>query len=191
MSKRASIEDVLAAASRVDPPLIAIDGLPCSGKSTLAERVRQKLGFDCLYLDDFVMPESDWSPGIKPAFPFEYIRYNAFVAAVTTLASTGECAFAPFDWNTFAISARRRTVKLNKPVIVEGVSALNPVLCPLYGLKIFVESDRATVLDAAVVRGGGAWAREWRELFLPSADIYMQSQPEQRADLRVAGRGIA
>jgi uridine kinase len=47
-----------------------------------------------------------------------------------------------------------------KPIVIEGVSALNPALCDLYGLRIFVESDRSTVLQAALHRGVGAWERE-------------------------------
>ena len=36
---------------------------------------------------------------------------------------------------------------LDGPVIVEGVSALHPDLAPLYDLRIWVESDAATVLS--------------------------------------------
>jgi hypothetical protein len=90
----------------------------------------------------------------------------------------------------FSISEHRRTVRLTKPIVIEGVSSLNPALCDLYGLKIFVESDRKTSLQTALRRGVGAWEREWRELFLPSADIYMQTGPERRADFLVPGRGI-
>jgi uridine kinase len=84
----------------------------------------------------------------------------------------------------------RRHIRLTKPVVIEGVSALNPALCDLCGLKIFVETDRSTVLQAALRRGSGAWEREWRELFLPSVDVYMRTRPERRADLLVPGRGI-
>jgi hypothetical protein len=44
-------------------------------------------------------------------------------------------------------------------------------------------------LDAAERRGTGRWSQPWRDLFLPSADMYMESHPERRADLIVAGRG--
>jgi uridine kinase len=104
------------------------------------------------------------------------------------LASKGLCVYAPFDWETLTISKEPKTVSLAKPVIVEGVSSLNPVLAGLYGLKIFVDSDRATALEAATRRGAGMWFEEWRDLFLPSADIYMQSHPALRADLIVSGR---
>ena len=87
------------------------------------------------------------------------------------------------------MSTELRTVTLTPPVIVEGVSVLNPALTPLYGLKLFVESDGASVLRTAELRGGGVWLEAWRTLFLPSADLYMQTQPEQRADIVVLGRG--
>jgi hypothetical protein len=126
----------------------------------------------------------------QPAFPFQFIRYDAFLDTVKTLAGTGRCSYHPFDWNTLSTSEHRREVRFTKPVVIEGVSALNPALCDLYGLKIFVESDSSTAFQAALRRGDGAWEREWRELFLPSVDIYMLTRPERRADLLVPGRGI-
>ena len=50
---------------------------------------------------------------------------------------------------------------------LEGVSSLNDVVCHLYGLRIFVDGDRATTLEAALARGAGRWAAEWQEWFLP------------------------
>jgi uridine kinase len=174
-----------------DPPLIAIDGLPCSGKSTLADKIQPAHGFECVYLDDFVLPDMDWPTRSKPAFPFEFIRYREFIDAVTALASTGRCIYAPFDWQTLTISKVLRTVTLDRPVIVEGVSSLNPILSPLYGVKIFVASDRKTALEAAERRGAGTWTSEWRNLFMPSADIYMNSNPTSRADWIVRGRVVS
>jgi uridine kinase len=191
MPERVSVEEVVTRVSKgVQPPLIAIDGLPCSGKGTLVDKLKERVDLDCVELDDFVLPKEHWPSHHQPTFPFQFTRYGAFLDAVKTLAATGRCSYYPFDWNTLSTSERRRDIRLTKPVVIEGVSALNPVLCDLYGLKIFVESDRSTVLQAALRRGGGAWEREWRELFLPSVDIYMLTHPEPRADLLVPGRGI-
>jgi len=174
---------------RARPSVIGIDGLPCSGKSTMVARLRQRIDLECVQLDEFVLPKRDWPPRNRPAFPFEYIRYETFMKAVETLAKLGSCSFYPFDWDNLTISDRLRTVTLTKPVIVEGVSSLDSRLYPLYDLRIFVESDRASTLQTAIDRGVGAWETEWRELFLPSADLYMLTEPQKRADLLVAGRG--
>jgi len=173
---------------RLSRPLIGIDGLPCAGKTTLAFRLRESFGFEILQVDEFLLPEADW-PNRRPGFPFPYIRYNEFLQAVTDLAETGECSYAPFDWDTFAVSTRQRRITTKRPVIVEGISALVPLLTRYYGLKIFVQSARESALDVALVRNCGVWAEEWRKIFMPSADMYMMSNPEARADMLVPGRG--
>jgi hypothetical protein len=173
-----------------EPSLLAIDGLPCSGKSTLAEMLRATLGATCIALDEFVLPKRDWPWDISPAFPFAYIRYGEFVSAIRSLAARGECSFTPFDWNTRDLAGARRIVTIESPVIVEGVSSLNPALRDLFDVGVFVDSDRATTLQAALDRGVGLWEREWRELFLPSVDLYMGTNPRSRADLLVSGRGV-
>ena len=176
-------------AALTGPVLIGIDGLPCSGKSTLADMVAQQAGFECLSLDDFVLPEAEWPSHIRPAFPFEYMRYAAFLGAIGDLATQGACVYQSFDWATLEVETEPRHLRLDKPILVEGVSALNPAVEAYYELRVFVESDRATVLEAAAARGMGGWATEWKSLFLPSADLYMATHPEHRADLLVAGRG--
>lgn len=188
----ATLEDVIARVAALDMPrLVAIDGLPVSGKSTLADHLIERLGLQCIYLDDFIRPMADWPSRTRPAFPFEYIRYDGFLDAIRDLARDGVCAYAPFDWSTLSVSPDTRIVSLEKTVIIEGVSALNPAVAALYGLSIFVESDRSTTLAAALARGVGNWAPEWEQLFLPSADIYMRSRPQTRCDVIYAGRGAA
>jgi uridine kinase len=185
-----SMDDALEQAICLAPgAIVAVDGLPCAGKSTLAERIADRRGCAILGLDDFVLPQEDWPQGIKPAFPFPFVRYDAFLAAVATLAKTGECAYRPFDWDRLTLTDEPRVVRRDNGVVVEGVSALNAELCDLYDLRVFIESDSGSIYRAAMDRGDGLWAREWRELFLPSTDLYMATDPAARADLVVAGRG--
>jgi len=169
--------------------LIAIDGLPCAGKTTLAYGLRALYGFEILHVDEFLRPEADW-PSRKPGFPFPYLRYDEFLTAVTQLAEKGECTYAPFDWETLAVSTKLRHLTTERPVIVEGISALVPVLTRYYGLKIFVQSERESALAVAHSRNLGIWAKEWSKIFMPSADMYMMTHPEQRADVVVPGRGM-
>lgn len=189
---RASVEEVVRTIGRLTgPALVAIDGLPCSGKTTLAERLRRAHGLECVWLDEFVRPEAEWPWPRKPAFPFGFVRYDEFLDAVRTLAATGRCRYAPFDFATLTISRELRSVTLDGTVLVEGVSSLHPDLCRLYNLRLFVDSDRSTTFQAALDRGVGPWATEWRDLFLPSADLYMAGGAIMRADLVVPGRGMS
>jgi uridine kinase len=174
-----------------DPCLIAIDGLPCSGKSTLAEQLKNDLGLACLYLDDFMLPRKDWPVPCPPAFPFQYMRYTQFMTAVQTLAKTGNCRFHPFEWNTGRVAQAEKVLSLDKPIIVEGVSTLHPNLLPYYALRIFVDSDKQTLAQALSVREQGSRIRNWHDLFLPSIELYMVTDPKKRADIFFAGRGAS
>jgi uridine kinase len=170
--------------------LIAIDGRPVSGKTTLAARLEKRFGLPLLCIDDFMAPETAWR-GSAPAFPFPFFRNEAFVQAVRSLKAAGACAYNAYDWEHARIGARRRTLAWTGPLIVEGCAALQAPLAPLYDLRFFIESGAASTFDAAMARDGRAWAEEWRTLFLPSVALYMETAPQSRADHLVAGRGAA
>lgn len=169
--------------------LIAIDGLPCAGKSTLVERLEAVAGVQCIYLDDFVLPRSDWVSE-QPGFPFGYMRYDEFARAISDVALYGATRYRPFDWATGKVSAEFKDITRNSPVVVEGVSALNADFCSHYDDTVFVASDPATLPAALAERGYGPWEKEWQTIFLPSVEIYMETRPQDRASLLVAGRGL-
>ena len=188
-----SFDEMIAFVSRrPQPRLLAVDGLPLAGKTTLADRLAAAVGGACVSLDDFIRPEREWRWRDRPSFPFDFIRYDEFAGAVRGLATAGECRYRPWDYRTGERADLDRVARLlDGPVIVEGVSALHPDLAPLYDLRIWVESDAATVLDAARVRGVGNWAREWEVMFVPSVALYLRTDPVGRADLLAAGRGAS
>lgn len=169
--------------------LVAIDGLPVSGKSTLADRLETELGGSIVYLDDFVRPEGEWRGKVGPAFPFPYIRYDEFCQTVMMLAQGRVARYRRYDWAAGRLADRWTEIDPGGLVVIEGVSALNAELAPLYGLRFWVESDAETTLAASLARGVGDWEREWRELFMPSVALYLASKPQGRADHLVRGRG--
>src|SRR6516162_6642508 len=84
-----TFDEVIAlVASKPKPMLVAIDGLPLSGKTTLALRLIEEFCAECMGLDDFVRPEPEWPSRDTPSFPFDYIRYSEFVTAVRSLDTT-------------------------------------------------------------------------------------------------------
>ncbi|RYE53389.1 MAG: hypothetical protein EOP20_13470, partial [Hyphomicrobiales bacterium] len=174
---------------RPDIRLVGVDGLPVSGKSTLADRLVKEFGAEIIYLDDFVLPQDEWQNSTQPGFPFPYIRHEAFFAAVETLVATGACRYQLYDWESGALGPWKEVRLGEKLVVVEGVSALAERLAPRYDLKIWVDSDPTTTLSASLARGVGAWERQWRELFMPSVEAYLQTRPKDRADIILAGRG--
>jgi hypothetical protein len=118
MPERVSVEEAITRVSRgVQPPLIAINGLPCSGKGTLVAKLKERVDLDCIEVDDFVLPEEHWPSRDQPTFPFQFMRYDGFLDTVKTLAATGRCSYYPFDWNTLSISKHRRVIQFTKPIV--------------------------------------------------------------------------
>jgi uridine kinase len=178
-------------ASKPKPILVAIDGLPLAGKTTLALGLVEEFGAEYMGLDDFVRPEAEWPSRDTPSFPFDWIRYSELVTAVRSLAHDRRCIFHPYDWDTGQIAPEPKVIRGDGIALVEGVSVLHPDLTQLYDLRIWVESDPATTLAATLERGVGSWAHEWQLMFLPSVELYLRTDPKSRADVVALGRGAA
>jgi uridine kinase len=186
-----SMAEAVAALAGLEatPKLIAVDGLPLSGKSGLASRLAHRFDWAVLGFDDFFLPPERWPPDIAPAFPFPFFRVDEFRSAVRSLREHGVCCWRPIDWSSLTVQAEPTGIDSGRPVIVEGCSVLDPELSDLYDVRLFVESDRNTLAQAQKARDGeNALSDKWATLFLPSVEFYMWTRPEQRADLIVAGR---
>lgn len=170
--------------------IIAFDGLPLAGKSTLAMRLVEDYGFGFISLDDFVKPRDEWPSEITPAYPFPFVRNDELLAAIRALRDEGMCAYYPFDWEGGWVSPDARYVVRDKPIIIEGVGALGPELTQFYDLRFFIESDPVTLMPARLMRDGDVLTDDWLNLYLPSDELYLATNPQARADFLVAGRGL-
>lgn len=184
-----SVENVVALimARPSVPRMLAIDGLPCSGKTTLAARLASALSLPLLSLDEFVVPPAERPADIQPGFPFPFFRTDEISTVVQTLSLGAVAYFHPYDWETQRPTTERR--ELEVPLIVEGCSVLSEDLAPLFDLRIWMESDPRTLIPAQRARDGDRDAENWRTLYLPSVERYMHTEPRRRADVFVAGRG--
>jgi hypothetical protein len=169
--------------------LVAIDGLPLAGKSTLADRLALELGTECVRLDDFVKPEAEWRSHDQPSFPFDFIRYDEFVAAVSGLATSGLC-FDPLVLRPAALNVRPEKFGWIGLSSSKAYLRCTPTWPPCTACAF---GSKATLHRPSRRPASGEcewpWAREWRELFLPSVDIYLQTKPWERADILARGRG--
>ena len=99
MSLTLTFDEVIAfVGQRPQLRLLAIDGLPLAGKTTLADRLAVAIGGACVFLDDFIKPEREWRWRDRHSFPFDFVRHDEFVGAVRSLAAdagTGGGTIAP------------------------------------------------------------------------------------------------
>lgn len=170
--------------------LIGIDGRPGSGKTTIAIKLEEALHARSIYLDEFFIPQEQWPKDAKLQFSFFYFRYQEFIDGVKALAAGKPFTYFTYDWQTNGLSAQPKVIKPEGFILVEGVSALNAELAPLYDKKIWVASDQETEFAAIAARENEKNLDLWKNIYLPRVDLYCQQKPWQRADIIYVGRGI-
>jgi len=182
--------DELLPLSQLRPLIIAIDGRPGSGKTTLAVNLEKALKAQTIYLDEFFIPQAQWPTDQTPRFPFFYFRYEEFVNGIKALARAKPFIYYSYNIQTNTLSKEPTTINPAHVIIVEGVSALNAELAPLYYKQIWVASDQETEFAAIGIRENEKNLDLWKKIYLPSVDIYCKQKPWEKADIIYAGRGI-
>lgn len=79
---------------------------------------------ECLRLDDLVKPEAEWRSHDQPSFPFDFIRYDEFVAAVSGLATSGLGCLSTLWF--FETGSEAREVQADRPVIAKAYLPCTP-----------------------------------------------------------------
>ncbi|MFT3714224.1 MAG: hypothetical protein QM817_41705 [Archangium sp.] len=183
-----SFDEVVALIRPRGRSLIAIDGLPCAGKSTLSEKIFAELGIDSVSIDDFLIPFGAWPDDIAPAFPFPYFRNDEFERVVRGLSRGENVSYVPYDWALGRTSDQLRHLEGSKSWVVEGCSVLAEHLSEAFDVRLFVKSDAGSLMAARTRRDGEVDVAKWRDLYLPSVERYLATRPEERAQHLVAGR---
>jgi uridine kinase len=175
--------------------LVAIAGGSASGKSWLAERLRERLGARALRLslDQFYRDLSHLPPGRRARVNFDHPRavdWPAFVAALRALRA-GRPARAPeYDFATHCRVGPPRRLAPRPCVLVDGLWPWRrPALRPLYALKVFLECPPETQLRRRLRRDvqergrdPRSVRRQFREHVLPMQERFVTPQ-RRRADL--------
>jgi hypothetical protein len=98
--------------------------------------------------------------------------------------------YRAFDWVIKGLGDMRTVDPMKNIIIVEGVSVLCEQLVSCFYRKIFVVSDRTNEFDAIAERENQEGLMHWKQLYLPSVELYWQTRPWERADILYAGRGM-
>lgn len=145
---------------------IAVDGIDCAGKTTLADRLGELLQAARLSVDDFLRPPRE-----------RYARGEL----------DGESYYRDsFDNDAFRVAV----VAAPEPLIVDGVFLQRPELDDLWDLRIWVDVAFAESLRRALARDAdrmkdvrGRYERRYH----PGQQIYLDEvDPRSRADIVVA-----
>ena len=152
--------------------LVAIDGGAASGKSTLAERLAEKLDAALFHMDDFFLPP-ELRTAERLAEPGGNVHWERFLGEVLRPLAAGEAVtFRPFDCGVMDFGAAV-TVPRRPVTIIEGAYSHHPELRELYDLRVFLDVSPALQRTRVKARNG-ALADRFFEEWIPLEIRYFE-----------------
>jgi uridine kinase len=147
---------------------IAVDGIDCAGKTTLADRLAPLLGATRISVDDYLRPAQD--------------RYRRG-------AESPEGYFLDsFDYDRF----RRAVLATDDTVVVDGVFLQRPELDDLWSLRIWIDIDFEQALERALARDAALMhdvRGRYERRYWPGQQLYIDAvDPRAHADIVVDGK---
>ncbi|MGG0301544.1 AAA family ATPase [Bacillus albus] len=170
--------------------IIGIDGCGGAGKSTLANKIKNKFStVTIVHMDDFYLPSAQ----IVNEHPTNKLigadfDWKRLLQEVLDPISNGiEGCYKRYDWETDSL-AEFHTVPTNGIVIIEGVYATRQELTEMYDLKIWVNCPRETRIKRGIARDGEAARDMWENNWMVAEDMYVEShKPHAFADIIIDG----
>lgn len=181
-----SIADIASAIRKSDtkPVLIAIEGFGGSGKSTIAEKLKNELESAYIVnIDDFIVKEKileqSWDKG-----GFDRSRLEG---QVLIPASTGQAvAYQKLLWDTNTLS-EPILVPQTDYLIIEGISSYHPDIAKYYDYKIWVDTAIEVAKERGKARDGDNENAQHWDLWAENDLRYQQKyHPEKVADFIIA-----
>ena len=139
---------------------VAVDGIDCAGKTTLADQLAALLKAERICLDDFLRPPQErYARGEES--PEGYYRDS-------------------FDYDAF----RAAVLSAPQPLVADGVFLQRP------DLRIWIDTPFDEALERALTRDAGRFAdvrERYERRYFPGQRLYLDEvDPRARADIVVA-----
>ncbi|MCM1165324.1 MAG: AAA family ATPase [Lachnospiraceae bacterium] len=151
---------------REKPLIVGIDGRCAAGKTTLAERLRERIGCNVIHADSFFpRPEQRSSERIVN------LDCERLVEEVMLPLKSGKAfSYRVFDCKEMQF-AEEIHVEPRDTAIIEGSYSLCPALWDFYGLRIFLTVDHEEQLRRLERRNAAALPA-FRERWIPLEEKY-------------------
>jgi uridine kinase len=153
--------------------LLAIDGRGGSGKSTIAERLQERLeSAVVVHLDDFVS---------------ETVERQRLLQQVILPLKVGQpIRYQRFDWTTRSL-AEWTDLEPGDVLIIEGVSTLHPDLRAHFDIAVWLECPAEVGFRRGLARDrdnyGVDTRRQWVDEWMPAEERYIAThRPQDHAD---------
>ena len=134
------------------PKFAAICGWADTGKSTLAAELchvlhRRNITADWISTDAFLKNRVDRNRLGISGYNSRSLHAEELAVAVRALAAGQAYTYYPYDNRTGAKAPDSKTISQQSVVVIEGIHALHEVIRDRCGLRVFIHSDDATLME--------------------------------------------
>lgn len=152
---------------------VAIDGMSCSGKSTLAGLLGKTYDCNLFHMDDFFLPQEMKTEKrlAEPGGNVYYERFNKELLA--GLAQERPFSYRPFDCKSQTLTSAVQVTPQHLNII-EGAYSLHPQLNIAYQLKVFLEIDPEEQVRRSLKRNGPLMHQRFLKEWIPLENRYFQ-----------------
>lgn len=154
-----------------EPILIGIDGMCCSGKTTLCEELLKQHDCNVFHMDDFFLrPEQRTAERLfEVGGNVDYERFKEEV--VTPLLQGRAFSYRPFDCKTGGFGEEREVFP-KKWNLIEGVYCLHPYFGDIYDFCFFMEIDAQEQKRRVLKRSGAEKYQRFVTEWIPKENAY-------------------
>lgn len=155
------------------PLIIAFDGRSASGKTSLAERLKEVLNIPVIHTDDFYRPKNEYGELEISEFDgnFDMIRFKREV--VEHLKKKNNFKYGVFDCKLGRIE-KYNEISAFECCIIEGAYSLNPKLNEYVDLKVFFDINEETQKQRILHRNGEKQLENFKNIWLPAEERYLE-----------------
>ncbi len=165
-------DQIITAAQETSTPcFVAIDGRCASGKTTIAQIIKEKTGCPIVHLDDFFLRPEQRTPERYAEPGGNVDRERLLEEVITPLEEQNGAVFRKFDCSVMELG--ETIIVPYAPLIVfEGSYSLHPALRDHFHLKVFMDVDPKDQLDRIEKRNGPAKRKVFEERWIPLEEKY-------------------
>ncbi len=153
------------------PFVIGIDGRCASGKSTLAQKLSEKLNANIVHMDHFFLQKEQRTNERlnMPGGNFDIERFQEEI--IKTIKSNQAITYRPYNCHTFdfdqAISLDQKDI-----IIIEGSYSCHPELVDNYHLSLFLTISPKQQIERIFIRNGEELAQMFEKRWIPMEENY-------------------
>ena len=183
--KYAALLPILTAIDQLDKQdaTVVIEGGSASGKTTMADALREIYGCTVLHTDDYFLRPEQRTPARLAEIGGNLDRERFAREIVQPLMQKEPIRYRRFDCMTQTLG-EPITVPSSGLTVVEGAYSLHPAFGKYYDLAVFLDTDPALQKKRIEVRNSPALAKRFFEEWIPMENAYFTGMDvKSRADL--------